>query len=540
MPNRAVNGTRTRNVYSSARSDSASGKPGRRISGADTGPSQGSTSFFPPSWRTHSLIGLERSEGSLLARPYLFTSSAAWAVLDLFLALYCATLVDLSKRGPAALFHSTGTGTHIYLPSIVNGLVYGLCVAALARLSGLHSLDERRRWFTELLLTVQVVALAGFGLFGASRFWRVKVITRGDLLEDFLLIGAAMFLSRALWRRHRRLLCQRDIAAQNVLIAGADSVGQEVRDYLEAERTTGYRFKGFVTLGEESDDTSEMDSVDIVGDIRSAIPLARSMFVDEIIFTRRPATPNVLKRVLQEARSTGINIRLIPSLTETLSNREDVQYIGNLPTIVIYQKKHRALSLFVKRAFDIVAASIAMVVFLPLFLLIGLAIRLQSPGPVFYLSKRVGYKGNVFTCYKFRTMVENAETLKEKLAHLNERKGILFKISKDPRVTAVGAVLRKYSLDELPQFWNVLRGDMSLVGPRPSISSEVAQYKTDHLRRLDVVPGITGLWQVEARQDPSFESYVKLDSEYVNRWSIWLDLKILLRTVSAVISGTGA
>jgi lipopolysaccharide/colanic/teichoic acid biosynthesis glycosyltransferase len=147
--------------------------------------------------------------------------------------------------------------------------------------------------------------------------------------------------------------------------------------------------------------------------------------------------------------------------------------------------------------------------------------------------------GRVFTCYKFRTMVEDAASMQAAVAHLNERKGIIFKITNDPRVTGVGAVLRKYSLDELPQLWNVLRGDMSLVGPRPSISSEVAQYKTAHLRRLDVVPGITGLWQVEARQDPSFENYILLDSRYVNNWSLWLDLKILLRTVNAVITGTG-
>jgi lipopolysaccharide/colanic/teichoic acid biosynthesis glycosyltransferase len=176
---------------------------------------------------------------------------------------------------------------------------------------------------------------------------------------------------------------------------------------------------------------------------------------------------------------------------------------------------------------------------LPFLLIVATAIKLQSPGPVFYLSKRVGYKGRVFTCFKFRTMVQNAAAMQAQIAHLNERNDILFKIAKDPRVTSLGAFLRKYSLDELPQLWNVLRGDMSLVGPRPSITSEVAQYKTAHLRRLDVVPGITGLWQVEARQDPSFESYIKLDSSYVNNWSLWLDIKILFRTVSAVITGSG-
>jgi lipopolysaccharide/colanic/teichoic acid biosynthesis glycosyltransferase len=145
----------------------------------------------------------------------------------------------------------------------------------------------------------------------------------------------------------------------------------------------------------------------------------------------------------------------------------------------------------------------------------------------------------VFNCYKFRTMMQDADSMRGHYAHLNERHGILFKIAKDPRVTKIGAILRKYSVDELPQLWNVLCGEMSLVGPRPSIRSEVAQYKTAHLRRLDAVPGMTGLWQVEARRDPSFESYVRLDSEYVREWSIWLDLKIILRTANVVLKGTG-
>ena len=137
-------------------------------------------------------------------------------------------------------------------------------------------------------------------------------------------------------------------------------------------------------------------------------------------------------------------------------------------------------------------------------------------------------------------MTNNAERMQSQLAHLNERDGVLFKISKDPRITTVGAFLRKYSLDELPQLWNVIRGDMSLVGPRPSLGSEVNQYEADQLYRLNAVPGITGLWQVEARQDPSFETYIALDRKYVNHWSLRLDLRILLRTVAAVFRGTGS
>jgi len=169
-----------------------------------------------------------------------------------------------------------------------------------------------------------------------------------------------------------------------------------------------------------------------------------------------------------------------------------------------------------------------------------LAIRFDSPGPIFYKAQRIGRKGRAFSCYKFRTMVQNADKLKADLEHMNERDSVLFKIKKDPRITKVGKVLRKYSLDELPQFYNVLKGDMSLVGPRPPMAAEVEQYDLAHLRRLDVLPGITGLWQVEARQDPSFDSYISLDTAYVENWSLVMDLRILARTVGVVLSGTGS
>src|SRR5208337_355789 len=171
---------------------------------------------------------------------------------------------------------------------------------------------------------------------------------------------------------------------------------------------------------------------------------------------------------------------------------------------------------------------------------VTLAIKLDSPGPVLYFSDRIGKKGRVFRCIKFRTMVRDADKRRADVMHMNERDGVLFKISNDPRITKLGRFLRKYSLDELPQFINVLRGDMSIVGPRPPLASEVRKYDLDHLRRLDVMPGITGLWQVQARQDPSFDNYISLDCTYVDNWSIWLDIQILVRTVGVVLAGTGS
>jgi len=198
------------------------------------------------------------------------------------------------------------------------------------------------------------------------------------------------------------------------------------------------------------------------------------------------------------------------------------------------------MALTLKRILDLFLSGLIVALLSPLLLLTAIVIKLDSPGPIFYFSDRIGKKGRVFKCIKFRTMVVDADRRRAELMHLNERDGVLFKITNDPRITRLGRFLRKYSLDELPQFFNVLHGDMSIVGPRPPMGSEVREYKLDHLRRLDVTPGITGLWQVHARQDPSFDSYISLDLAYVENWSIWLDIKIIARTIGVVFSGTGS
>jgi exopolysaccharide biosynthesis polyprenyl glycosylphosphotransferase len=198
------------------------------------------------------------------------------------------------------------------------------------------------------------------------------------------------------------------------------------------------------------------------------------------------------------------------------------------------------MGLLLKRVLDVVLSAIAVILLSPVLIAVAVAIKLDSHGPVFYSSERIGKRGRVFRCIKFRTMVRDAERRRADVMHMNEREGVLFKITNDPRITRLGRFLRKYSIDELPQFFNVLRGDMSIVGPRPPLASEVKEYKLSHLRRLDVLPGVTGLWQVQGRQDPSFDSYISLDVTYIENWSIWLDLKIIGRTIGVVLAGTGS
>ena len=193
-----------------------------------------------------------------------------------------------------------------------------------------------------------------------------------------------------------------------------------------------------------------------------------------------------------------------------------------------------------KRLIDIVFSVLGLIAALPLLAAIAALIKLDSPGPAFYSAPRAGKYGRTFVCFKFRTMIYNADRLKANLRSQNERQGAFFKMVRDPRVTRIGRILRRYSLDEMPQLWNVLVGDMSLVGPRPHPLDDFQFYVPKDLRRLDVPPGITGLWQVTARMDPSFQRSMALDLEYIERWTLFMDMRILYKTIFAVMRGTGA
>ena len=327
------------------------------------------------------------------------------------------------------------------------------------------------------------------------------------------------------------------IRGHGILIVGSGAKAKAVRTYLTSLPHAEYDFRGFAAMSRQIFRSRATD-VEQVSSALEVIALARSRFVDEIIFTERPSL-EFEQALLRDAAPHSINIRYIPDVCDTLRAPKAIRYIGDLPTIVLRQDAPRTVARSVKRCVDIAFSLAALVALSPLMALVAVAVRLDSRGPIFYTSARVGKKGRIIYCHKFRTMVPDAAALLASVAHLNDRDTVLFKIKKDPRLTRIGRFLRKYSVDELPQLWNVVRGDMSLVGPRPSIESEVAQYKTLHYRRLDVLPGLTGLWQVEARCDPSFENYIQLDSKYADEWSVWLDLKLIARTVRVVLMGTG-
>jgi exopolysaccharide biosynthesis polyprenyl glycosylphosphotransferase len=482
--------------------------------------------------------GSSSSGFGVLGRPSV--SSMVWATLDITTAML-AVVLALRFR----IVMPRDTQTVSILPDLFNSAPrallfylgwFAICLVFFMRSYGLYGPLQHRSGLHEQRMTVQATLVAGLILCGTLYLFQGVAVSREVVGLLIALTAGLICIRRAIWRQMAYRRFRAGIETKNVLIIGAGRVAHALRNHLDSLQYLGFRFKGFVALTERE---TESGDADVIGDVRNCLSLARSLFVDEI-FISAPADKRIVIGLVEEARTAGIDVRVVPDLYDGLAWNAPVEYIGQFPTIPLHRRDFPIGAFLLKRILDITLASLALLVASPVMLVIAIAVKMGSKGPIFYRAKRIGRKGRTFDCYKFRTMVPDADKLKADLQHMNERDGILFKIEKDPRITAAGRILRKYSLDELPQFYNVLRGDMSLVGPRPPMAAEVEQYDLAHLRRLDVLPGITGLWQVEARQDPSFDSYISLDTAYVENWSLWLDLKILVRTVGVVFSGTGS
>ncbi len=317
---------------------------------------------------------------------------------------------------------------------------------------------------------------------------------------------------------------------RNVLIVGAGGLGQRLANYLEKHPEMGRSVCGFL-------DDRKVAGKGVMGRTSDLAELARAAFVDEVILAA-PHDRELTLRVLHTAQQLRLDVKMAPDLFGCEPMRETEQ-IGDMPLISLHEERLPVAGLMLKRLLDVAGAGVALIFLAPVLAVLAMLVRLDSPGPVLYAAQRAGRKGRAFRCYKFRTMVRDADGLKEKLRERNRRQGPFFKITDDPRITRVGRWLRRYSLDELPQLWNVLKGEMSLVGPRPHPLDDFSEYTIEHLPRLDVTPGMTGLWQVTARRDPSFQTGMKLDIEYIHRWSLGMDLRILLRTAGVVLRGSG-
>lgn len=471
-------------------------------------------------------------------------TSRLWIFMDAVTVLLAATVATLAsfKVGPVdgarefwhgTLIHSSSMS---FLLALLGGFI--LVLILVSRQLHLYTPARLGGFLHEQRLTAQACFTAGLLLTGTIYTLHAIYIPRSIVITTLGLVMVALSVRRFIYRivMHRRY--ERGVGTRNVLIVGTGPEAHALRHHLESIRHLGYTFKGFISFpGANSRYAASCD--DVVGGVDTLFECARQQFVDEIFFTT-PCERGLVQDVLEKSRTNGIDLRVVPDMYDGLAWNSPIEYIGQFPTIPLHCGRVPEMALMFKRLFDIVCSLTALVLLSPIMIVTAIAIKLESKGPVFYASERIGKKARVFRCVKFRTMVRDAETRREEIMHMNERDGVLFKVTNDPRITRVGRILRKYSIDELPQFFNVLRGDMSIVGPRPPIASEVREYKLSHLRRLDVMPGITGLWQVQGRQDPSFDSYISLDVAYIDNWSVWLDFKIILRTIGVVFAGTGS
>jgi exopolysaccharide biosynthesis polyprenyl glycosylphosphotransferase len=327
---------------------------------------------------------------------------------------------------------------------------------------------------------------------------------------------------------------------RTVLIVGTSDAALRIADSIHGHRFWGYRILGFIR-NENAWEESWPPYYPILGEIDDLPRIVESHVVDDVIFAVHRRELDRLEDLFLSLQEQGIRTRFAMDLFPHTRARVELEELDGVPLLSFATTPTNPLQLMLKRVLDVALASFLLLIGMPIAGMIALTIKLTSGGgSVLFRQTRCGLNGRSFTLYKFRTMVEGAEERRRDLMHLNEMDGPVFKLRSDPRVTRLGRLLRRFSLDELPQLWNVLRGDMSLVGPRPPIPEEVAQYKRWQRRRLAMKPGLTCLWQISGRNDLDFDRWMQLDLEYIDSWSPLLDLKILLKTVPVVLSGRGA
>ena len=338
------------------------------------------------------------------------------------------------------------------------------------------------------------------------------------------------------WLRRQQL---RGVGTRSVLIVGSSAAAQQLYTRISREPDSGLAVAGLCVPGSDIARTALMSHVPILGDLQSAARIAQQIPVDAIAVTADDFTRyNYLRELSWALEGTEIELLVDPGLIEVAGPRMHIRPMLGMPLLEVERPEFGGWKRFLKRSFDVVFSSIGLLTLSPLLLGIGLAVKLQDGGPVFFKQVRVGRAGKTFEMYKFRSMVIDSEARAAMLVAKSE--GGLFRLSEDPRVTRLGRFLRDYSFDELPQLWNILNGTMSLVGPRPRLISEVRNMTSDERRRHLVTPGLTGLWQVSGRSDLEGDDAVRLDLRYVENWSLTLDLLILAKTANAVLAKRGA
>lgn len=424
----------------------------------------------------------------------------------------------------------------VYIPF---ALVLTVLLMIAYKLGGVYDQPRSASWLDEVYALVGGTT-TGIVIVTAITFWfrplvysRLMFLWAGGMIVT--LLSLSRLIKRWIWESRMR----QGIGVDRVLIVGAGEVGRRLMRNIVAQPELGYQVVGFV------DDDPDKNRTDIgrfkaLGGIDNLPRVVQEEAIDEVIITLPWMYHRKILGIMRQCEREQVRARIVPDLFQLALSRVDIEDLGGIPIIGVKEISITGWNLALKRAGDLVVSLAGLILLSPLMLLISAAIKLDSPGPILFKQIRVGKGGRRFVFYKFRSMHQGAEEERPQLTDRDEVVGPTFKIRHDPRCTRVGRFLRRTSLDELPQLYNVLRGEMSLVGPRPAIPLEVEQYQEWHRKRLEIWPGITGLWQVSGRSQLTFDEMCLLDIYYLENWSPLLDLKIALKTIPAVLAGRGA
>jgi len=402
--------------------------------------------------------------------------------------------------------------------------------------SGLYRFDARWTMRSELRDSLKAVGLLAIATLVLLYLFKLQEVSRGFLAIFFVLTWAGISLTTVAVRKYYARRRSDGKGVRHVLLVGTDpSVIPLMDNLVNNHPDLGITVAGY--LGFEQGLDADFAYLGKPPDLQRIL---QERVIDEVIVALKPGDLYLLDGIVQTAQEQGKTVRIpLPSMGYSISEGE-IEHVDSVPLLTVTSGTKRTVAFASKRIVDLTGSFLALVFLGPVMAVIALIILIRDGRPIIFADRRAGIHGRPITVHKFRTMVEGASGMRDDLLEHNERVGPAFKMEDDPRITSTGSFLRSSSLDELPQFWDVFVGRMSIVGPRPQVLVEVADYDPWHRKRLSVKPGVTGLWQVTARQDPSFETWAKLDLEYIDNWSPALDVKIMLQTIPAIIKSTGS
>lgn len=406
--------------------------------------------------------------------------------------------------------------------------------------SGMYT-SFRLKKTTEVLFIVYQAAYLSFFLFaGVCYALRIAHISRVFVFLVFLFTTIFLAVEKLVILKVFRHLRKKGFNYRYVLMVGTDQRARDFIKRIEENRELGLNLVGLVSL-EKDEVGRSIEGYPVLGTLEQVPQIYRANTIDQALFVVPYSFLGEIERAIIYFETVGVKVNVAMDYFSERFARAKATEFFDVPFLSFETTKERLLPLAVKRFMDIVLSGIGLIILSPIFLVTAILIKLTSPGPVLFIQERGSVNGRKFRLYKFRTMSADAEQRLAELRSLNEMNGPAFKLKDDPRITKIGKILRKLSIDELPQLWNVFKGDMSLVGPRPPLLSEVEQYDDWQYRRLSMRPGITCLWQVSGRNKiTDFDKWAKLDLDYIDNWSLWMDFEILLRTVPVVLLGIGA